>query len=391
MSQRGYDDPDQGYDREPHGAGRGYGAGRGERPPRRRRRRSALVSVLSGLFTLLVVLAIGFGALLGYGQISFNAEGPLTEDRAVMIPRGQGVRSIADTLHREGVIASPWIFIGGVLAHKAQGRLQAGEFIFPARASMNDVMERLAEGRAILHRLTVPEGLTTQQILRLVDDHPVLSGNVSLTPVEGELMPETYKFSRGTTRDQIIRQMAEAKENALEEAWANRAPGLPLENPRELLILASIVEKETGKAEERPKVAGVFINRLNRGMKLQSDPTILYGLYGGEAWIRPRTILRSELDAPDNPYNTYQIDRLPPGPIANVGREALQAVAQPEPTDALFFVADGTGGHAFATTLEDHNRNVAQWRRIEREREAAAEAGAASDAGAGDDAAPASQ
>ncbi|MEM8877329.1 MAG: endolytic transglycosylase MltG [Pseudomonadota bacterium] len=375
MSQRDYDDPEQGYYRESNGSGHGHGADRGERPPRRRRRRSTFVSVLSGLFTLLVVLAIAFGALLGYGQISFTAEGPLTEERAVMIPRGQGVRTIAETLHREGVIASPWIFIGGVLAYKAQGKLQAGEFIFPARASMSDVMDRLAEGRAILHRLTVPEGLTTQQILRLVEEHPILAGEVTLTPVEGELMPETYKFSRGTTRDQVVRQMVQAKENALEEAWANRAPGLPLENPRELLILASIVEKETGKAEERPKVAGVFINRLNRGMKLQSDPTILYGLYGGDAWVRPRIILRSELDAPDNPYNTYQIDRLPPGPIANVGRAALEAVAQPEETDALFFVADGTGGHAFATTLEDHNRNVAEWRKIERQREAATAAG----------------
>jgi UPF0755 protein len=385
VSQSGYDDNSDSYYEAANGQNRGHGADRGDKPPRRRRRRSTIVSVLSGLFTFLFVAVLGFGVLLGYGQISFNAEGPLTEERTVMIPRGQGVRTIAETLHREGVIASPWIFLGGVLAHKAQGKLQAGEFVFPARASMSDVMERLAEGRAVLHRLTVPEGLTTKQILQLVQEQPILTGEITLNPVEGELMPETYKFSRGATRDQIIGQMIESKQNALEAAWANRAPDLPLENPRELLILASIVEKETGKADERPKVAGVFINRLNRGMKLQSDPTILYGLYGGDAWIRPRTILRSELDAPDNPYNTYQIDRLPPGPIANVGREALEAVAQPEQTDALFFVADGTGGHAFAETLEDHNRNVAEWRKIERAREREAEAAA------GDDASQASQ
>jgi UPF0755 protein len=376
VSQSDYDNDPR--DNDPHDQyeptkshDRGHGAGQGHRPPRAgRRRRSALVSILSGFFTVLFVAVLAAGAVLVYGQMTFTAQGPLAEDKAVMIPRGQGVRTIAETLHREGVISSPWVFLGGVVAYKAQGKLQAGEFVFPARSSMADVMKRLEEGRAVLHALTVPEGLTTKQILQLVSDHEILIGDVSYTPVEGELMPETYKFSRGTTRDQIIRQMIAAKEEAVTAAWAKRRADLPLKNPRELLILASIVEKETGKAEERPKVAGVFINRLNKGMRLQSDPTIIYGLYGGDSWLRPRTILRSELDAPDNPYNTYQIDRLPPGPIANVGREALEAVAQPEETDAIFFVADGTGGHAFARTLEEHNRNVAAWRKIEQEREA---------------------
>jgi UPF0755 protein len=201
-------------------------------------------------------------------------------------------------------------------------------------------------------------------------DNDVLVGRVDSLPAEGSLLPETYLFTRGMTRERLIEIMQDARDRALAEVWENRDPDLPLDTPDQLVTLASIVEKETGLAGERPEVAGVFVNRIEQRMRLQSDPTILYGLYGGEAWLRPRTITQSELDRP-NPYNTYQIDGLPPGPIANPGRAALEATANPAETDALFFVADGTGGHAFAVTYEEHQQNVARWREIERQRNAA--------------------
>jgi UPF0755 protein len=195
-----------------------------------------------------------------------------------------------------------------------------------------------------------------------------LTGTITDIPAEGTLLPETYKFSRGDTAEQVIKRMQQAHNKAVEEIWSRRVNDLPIKTPQQMVVLASIVEKETGRADERTQVAGVFINRLNKNMRLQSDPTILYGLYKGAAWEQYRSILRSELDAPNNAYNTYQINGLPPGPIANPGRAALEAVANPSRTNDLFFVADGTGGHVFAETLEEHNRNVARWRKVEQER-----------------------
>ena len=236
-------------------------------------------------------------------------------------------------------------------------------------------MNALVSGKAILHGFTVPEGLTSEQIVARLADDPVLTGELGSIPAEGTLLPETYKFSRGTTREQIIDQMRRAQERLIAEIWARRSSDLPIATPAEFVTLASIVEKETGKADERPLVAAVFINRLRQNIRLQSDPTIIYGLFGGKGKPPERPIFRSDIDK-KTPYNTYLIDGLPPGPIANPGRAALEAVANPSRTDDLFFVADGTGGHVFAPTLEEHNRNVEHWRRIEAAKKKAKEAAA---------------
>ena len=349
---------------------------RHEKLPKRRAkgRRNPFVVLLSGLFSLLFLSVLVGGGVLYVGKVWFEKPGPLEEAKTVVIPRGQGVRGITDQLKREGVINKSgfiddaWVFYGAVLLYKAQDKLQAGEYAFEPGASMHDIMDKLSSGKAILHSLTIPEGLTSKQVIALVNAHEMLSGNEIVdVPAEGSLLPETYKFGRGTPRDQIVNRMRADLNKALELAWQNRDPELPLKNSAELLTLASIVEKETGVAVERPRVASVFVNRLRKGMKLQSDPTILYGLYGGDAWGMPRTIKKSELEAP-NPYNTYQIERLPPGPIANVGVAALEAVSRPADTKDLFFVADGTGGHVFAETLDEHNKNVAKWREVEKSR-----------------------
>jgi UPF0755 protein len=230
---------------------------------------------------------------------------------------------------------------------------------------MREALEIIAEGRAVQHRITFPEGWSSEQIVRRLLEDPILKTKISSIPDEGSLLPETYSYSRGSTSgEQILDQMKKAQERRLADIWAHRTDGLPLATPRDLVVLASIVEKETGKADERPRVAAVFINRLKRGMRLETDPTVLYGIYGGKAWLEGRTITRADLASP-NPYNTYRITGLPPGPICNPGRAAMEAVANPSRTNELFFVADGTGGHVFAETLEEHNRNVARWRAIE--------------------------
>ncbi|MGE0408199.1 MAG: endolytic transglycosylase MltG, partial [Amphiplicatus sp.] len=240
----------------------------------------------------------------------------------------------------------------------------AGEYRLPAGASLFDVIELLVEGKSILHYFTAPEGRTTAQILRLIEDNDVLIGNITLTPHEGELLPETYAFTRGEDRDDMIRRMMKAQDALLDSLWEARALELPFTTREEAVILASIVEKETGKPDERARIAAVFVNRLKRGMRLESDPTIIYGLTGGEPL--GRGLRMSELRK-ETPYNTYVIRGLPPTPIANPGRASIEAVLNPLETDELFFVADGAGGHAFAATVAEHNRNVAKWRRAERE------------------------
>ncbi|WP_083656461.1 endolytic transglycosylase MltG [Mongoliimonas terrestris] len=335
-------------------------------PPRSETVRNPVVVALNALLTILVLIALGIGGLLYWGKSEFDAPGPLTAEKAVLVPSGSGLQSIADTLEREGVIADRYVFMGGISAYRQTARLKAGEYAFLPGMSMRDVMDLLVSGRAILHTVTVPEGLTSRQIVERLRGHSMLTGEVDQIPPEGSLLPETYKFSRGTTRQQILAQMQAAHERALAEVWESRRPDLPIETPQELVTLASIVEKETGRADERPRVASVFINRLRANMRLQSDPTIIYGIVGGEGTLG-RAIRRSDIDA-RTAYNTYQINGLPPGPIANPGRAALEAVATPSTTNDLYFVADGTGGHVFATNLADHNRNVAAWRAIERSR-----------------------
>jgi UPF0755 protein len=313
---------------------------------------------------LLLVLALaGAGAVAAhYALERFHAPGPLAEARAVVVPRGGPVR-LGEALAGAGVIAWPEALRVAAWATSAEGPLRAGEFLFPAGASLRDVLTILRTARPVQHRLTIPEGLTAAAIAMLVDETDTLAGE-AIVPPEGMVMPDTYQYERGTTRAAVLDRAVRAMQRALAEAWAGRAEGLPLATPQEMLILASIVERETGRVEERPRVAQVFLNRLKRGMRLQSDPTVAYAASFG-AGVLDRPLSRADLDAP-NPYNTYRNPGLPPGPIASPGTAALNAVAHPAGGDDLYFVADGSGGHAFARTLEDHNRNVARWRGLGR-------------------------
>jgi len=335
-------------------------------PKRRSKRvRHPLVIIGNAIFTVLVVLSIAVGGALYFGKQRFEAPGPLTEDKVVDIPHGLGVRDIADLLAREGVIDQPWIFIGGVLALKARGDLKSGEYQFSKNASLADVVNIIVENKVIQHAaLTIPEGLTSEQIVARLTDNDIFSGSVREVPREGTLLPETYKFTRGMPREQIIQRMQQAQRHLLAEVWEHRMLDLPLKTPEQLVILASIVEKETGKSEERSRVASVFINRLKNKMRLQSDPTIIYGLTGGKGRLG-RPILKSEIEQP-TPYNTYVIDGLPPGPIANPGRASLEAVANPARTKDLYFVADGAGGHLFSESYDQHQKNLARLRLLEK-------------------------
>ena len=341
-------------------------------PKKRRRETHPLLAAVNGLLSLAVFAIIAGGIALYIGKQRFDAPGPLADDTSVIINRGDGVREIAELLQREGVISEQIVFVAGIFLHNARNDLKAGEYLFPAHVSMSEALDLIREGRVVLHRVTIPEGLTSQQIVQRLTEEEHLTGEITDIPREGSLLPETYSFTRGAKRQDILLQMRRAQERILAEVWENRDPDLPLETPEELVILASIVEKETGQPEERGHVAGVFVNRLHQGMRLQSDPTIIYGIVGGQGSLG-RPIRRSDIDE-TTPYNTYRIDGLPPTPIANPGTASLRAVGQPMETNDLFFVADGTGGHAFAETLEEHNENVARWRAIERERREAQEA-----------------
>ncbi|WP_439499025.1 endolytic transglycosylase MltG [Bosea sp. (in: a-proteobacteria)] len=335
-------------------------------PKARRRRRSPFIGMLSGLFTAALVLAGLFGAGIAMVGSQSKAPGPLASDRVLIIPKESGLTEIADLLQREGLIEHPWAFRVSALVSGNWTKLKAGEYLFKARASQQDILEIIAAGKAVEHSVTVPEGLTSEQIIARLRENELLSGDVIEVPREGEILPDTFKFPRGFTRQAIVDRMKRDQRRILNEVWARRPADLPIKTPQELVILASIVEKETGRADERPRVAGVFINRLNRKMKLQSDPTIVYGLVGGKGTLG-RPIQRNEITQA-TPYNTYVIDGLPPGPIANPGRAALEAVVNHSRTKDLFFVADGSGGHAFAETLEQHNRNVGRWRQFETQR-----------------------
>ena len=336
-------------------------------PPeeKKKKRRDSLSGTLSGLLTFIVVLGLLGLGVVAYGMRLFDAPGPLPADKIVVVTPGAGVGEIFDQLEREGVVSDATILRGAVYARNLQAKVQAGEYLFKASASPRAVLDILISGRSIQHSLTIPEGLTSEQIVQRVNENEVLVGDVREIPKEGLLAPDTYKFSRGMTREKFLAQMRDRQSKLLEEIWQKRAPGLPVKSSYELLTLASIIEKETGKADERPRVASVFVNRLTKGMRLQSDPTIVYGLVGGKGSLG-RGITRSELAKP-TVYNTYVIAGLPPGPIANPGRASIEAAANPLKTNDLYFVADGTGGHVFASSLTDHNRNVQKWRAIERD------------------------
>lgn len=315
---------------------------------------------------VVALLMVGAGAA-GVMWLSAQLEkpGPLTTETTVVIPKGAGTQAIADQLADAGVIASPLVFRLGARLKEAQAELRAGEYAFSPRVSVEEVMARLRAGDTVARRLTVPEGLTSAQVVALVAETPGLTGETGPPPPEGTLLPETYHFSRGDSRAGLIERMREAMAAELEALWASRDPDLPLVTPEEAVTLASIIEKETAVAAERRRVAAVFINRLRKGMLLQSDPTTIYALTGGAGPLE-RPLSRKDLAIP-SPYNTYVSPGLPPGPIANPGRASLAAALNPIDSNEYYFVADGTGGHAFARTLEEHVRNVARWREIQRE------------------------
>jgi len=324
------------------------------------------------LVVALAILVIGIGAA-GIG--GWWAERHWTEPGAragavtVAIPRGAGLERITRILDDAGLFSHPFDRLLFPTVVKATGRaadLKAGEYAVPAAASLEAIADMLATGKGIVqYPVTVPEGLTSAEVLDLVAGVETLSGPLPAVPDEGRLLPETYATIRDEERATLVARMATALDTALAEAWAERAGDLPFDTPEEALVLASIIEKETAVPEERARVAAVFVNRLRRGMPLQSDPTVIYGL-APETGDLGRPLRRSDLKT-DHAWNTYVHPGLPPTPIANAGRAAIEAAVNPAQTEELFFVADGTGGHAFAETLREHNRNVAAWRRFLRE------------------------
>src|SRR5438874_6984524 len=336
-------------------------------PPKRSdRARSPLVVFGNAVITIILILMLGAGGVYVYGKKMLESPGPLVEDKTVNIPPRSKTREIAETLQREGVIdINPWLFMGATLAMKASSELKPGEYAFQKSASLRDVIGIIVEGKVVQHAVTIPEGLTSEQIVARLTDNDIFAGGLREMPREGTLLPETYKFPRGTTREQVIQRMQQTQKRVLAEIWERRNPDIPIKSPEQLVVLASIVEKETGRADERSRVAAVFTNRLRQKIKLQSDPTIIYGLVGGKGTLG-RPIKRSEISQP-SPYNTYVIEGLPPGPISNPGRASLDATANPARTRDLFFVADGTGGHTFTETYDAHQKNVAKLRAMEKQ------------------------
>ena len=332
-------------------------------PPRKPRRIG--LSSVSGLLTFVLLGALATVGALAWLLKESRSPGPLAADKVVMIVREDDGGSIADQLERAGVVDSAMWFNILTLLDGNRGALKRGEYAFKAGMSMNDIESELVAHRVVRYKLTIPEGLTSDQIVQRLRDDTVLIGDIKESPREGSLMPDTYYFERGDTRLSILARMAKMQTKAIEDVWKGRAPDLPIKSPGEMVTLASIVEKETGKPDERPHVAGVFVNRLEKRMRLESDPTIVYGLALGKGTLG-RSITRADL-AQSTPYNTYIIDGLPPGPICNPGKAALEAVANPSRSKDLYFVADGTGGHVFAETFDQHQKNVAHWRQIEKD------------------------
>ena len=363
----------------------------GTPPPKRSRAsRSQIVVFMNFVVTSAIFAILVAGVALYVGKREFDGPGPSTTTTNFMVRPNTGVAEIADQLERRGLISDSRIFRLGVRAYDHDSGLKAGEYEIKAGASMRDIMELLESGKSVLASLTIPEGLTVEQAFRRIAEHEALTGDMPAEiPPEGSLIADTQRFTRGATRQQIIDKMLADQKRLVENIWKRRVSGLPLADINEFVTLASIVEKETGITDERSRVAAVFINRLNKGMRLQSDPTILYGLFGGKGRPADRPIYQSDIDKP-TPYNTYVINGLPPGPIANPGRESLEAVANPSKTKDLYFVADGTGGHVFAATLEEHNENVARWRKVQKKQaEEAAKAEAAKAEAGSNGAAPA--
>ncbi|WP_306118677.1 MULTISPECIES: endolytic transglycosylase MltG [unclassified Roseitalea] len=353
-------------------AGRNGPATRAQRR-RARAARNPFIVFLNFVFTLAVIGVLVAAGAVYIGLDRFQEPGPLAEASTFVVPEGANLSQIASGLEERGMITDARIFRYATRAYGTESAFKAGEYEIAAGASMRDIMDVMVSGDSILHPLTIVEGTTVFQAWQRIADNPMLVGDMPPEmPPEGMLVADTQKFSRGTTREQVVAAMIDQQLDLINEVWQTRQPDLPIADMADFVTLASIVEKETGVADERPLVAGVFMNRLRRGMRLQSDPTIIYGLFGGEGMPSGRPIYQSDIRS-QTPYNTYVIDGLPPGPIAIPGRASLEAVANPAETDALYFVADGTGGHAFARTLDEHNANVRRWREIRAQREAAAQ------------------
>ncbi|EJC78683.1 hypothetical protein Rleg4DRAFT_0251 [Rhizobium leguminosarum bv. trifolii WSM2297] len=337
-----------------------------EPPKRSKKARGQVVLFLNFIMTMAVLVCVV--AIIGfyYATSTYRNPGPLQTNTNFIIRNGAGLAEIATNLERNAIISDARIFRYLTATHLSAGEsLKAGEYEIKAKASMSDIMELLKSGKSILYSVSFPEGLTVRQMFNRMLEDKVLEGDLpAALPAEGSLRPDTYKFSRGTKRSEIIQQMAAAQQKIVDQIWDKRDSSLPLRSKEEFVTLASIVEKETGVADERAHVASVFLNRLGKGMRLQSDPTIIYGLFGGDGKPADRPIYQSDLKR-DTPYNTYVIKGLPPTPIANPGKDALEAVANPWKTQDLYFVADGSGGHVFAATLEEHNANVKRWRKLE--------------------------
>lgn len=351
------------------------------RPPQRRkpskpvrepRRSNPALRALNTFLTVTTVLLLLGGGGVFWFDTEIDKPGPATEAKVFSVRKGDGAREVAARLESDGVITSQHMFvayyvgrtIGAWFGAKPQ-QLKAGDYQIKPQASLAEVADILSEGRSVLFRTTIPEGLTSWQIVERLKADKNLTGDVEQVPLEGSLLPDTYKFSRGMTRAALLDLMRNEQEDFIQKAWAQRQPDLPLKSIQEAVILASVIEKETGRNDERERVAAVFINRLRQNMRLQSDPTILYGIAGGQvSWGRP--ILKTDIQQKTS-HNTYQIDGLPPTPICNPGRAAIQAVLNPAKTKDLYFVADGNGGHVFSETLKDHNAAVTNWRKIEKE------------------------
>ncbi len=355
---------------------------RAPEPPQgsKQRRQHPLVVFLNRTFTFLLILLVGIGAASYVVRLQFDRGGPLAYPTVFVVPRGEGVGGIARRLEQDGIINDRWTFFIASRYFKVHDKIKAGEYNIKASASLRDVLDTLVEGKSILYSISIPEGLTSQQIVERLINSPDLVGDIVTTPQEGSLLPDTYRFARGTSRDELIRRMQGEQKKFLESLWPSRSRDLSLTKPDNVVNLAAIVEKEAVRADERPRIAAVYLNRLKKRMRLEADPTVIYGASNGKGNLG-HGLMRSELKDEDNPYNTYRNQGLPPTPIANPGRAAIEAVLKPAKTGDLFFVADGTGAHVFAETFAEHQRNVAKWRHIEKaareeERPAAETAGA---------------
>lgn len=333
----------------------------------------------SNALTLLIVAMTLVGGIIAWGGTQMRAPGNFVEDIVFEVLPGDRLQAVSDRLENKGLIGNSTIFRIAARSSGDDQRLKFGEYKIPAYASMEQILALVTSGKALAYQVTIPEGLTSFQVIARLKEEPFLKDDwVTREPPEGSLSPNTYSISKGDTISSLIRRMTLAQHKILTEAWEIRAEGLPLETPDDALTLASIIEKETGVNSEREIVSSVFINRLNRGMRLQTDPTVIYGVTKGKGNLG-RGLRQSELRTKTD-WNTYVIEGLPVTPIANPGRAAIEAALNPASTPFIFFVADGTGGHAFAETIGEHNRNVKAWRKIEAKKRAAEAAAKAEEA-----------